>query len=152
MKTQRSYVRLAASLLLVPMLGCEPEPRVDSAPDGALLISGSSGVMLISADHKTVRKIADQGYLGRFSPDGQKFCYGVRRTEPKEDTPRILVITDRAGTSKREVTLEKTFTVQPIWQADGKSIWVPQEDEQDSKVVRIDAETGKVIDVKNILK
>jgi len=127
--------------------GCrKPDPHVDVAPDGTLLITSEHGVILVTADYKSHQKIAEGGYLGRFSPDGKRLCYGaiVKEADDKESV-RKLVIYDRTTNTSQAVLLEHAFAVQPVWHSDGESIWVPQADCDTASIVQIDALTGAII-------
>jgi len=132
---------LGAALI---MGGCKPDPHIDVAPDGALLVSSEFGVVVISPNRHGHIRLAEEGYLGRFSPDGRKLCWLTFADERSGKAQPAIWVCDRNGSTKRKFVLGKILPVQPVW-ADNRSIWLALAEPQ-RRLVRISAASGDVLD------
>jgi len=80
--------KVLAIFVIALLVGCYPLQWVDVSPDGKALIFSDprEGVFWLTTDGKEVKRLADNGWCAKFSPDG-RYCVFMAGWDPNSDQP-----------------------------------------------------------------
>ncbi|KPJ62713.1 MAG: hypothetical protein AMS15_02995 [Planctomycetes bacterium DG_23] len=123
--------KILAILVVALLVGCYPVQWVDVSPDGkALLFSDPrKGVFWLTPDGKEVKRLAENGWCARFSPDG-RYCVFMAGWNPASGQPPEqvdLVVYDLTAEERKvlrswQTPEDERVFILPSWRPDGKEI------------------------------
>jgi hypothetical protein len=120
------------AITLILSVGCYPEQWVDVSPDGKALVISCleeyEGVFWLSLDGNKVRRLADQGWCAKFSPDGTRCVFMSWEGDFNNEADKVDLVLYDLATDRQKVlrswpkTEDEAPFILPSWRPDGKEI------------------------------